>query len=378
MLVSTQGNATAVSVNSTNPNATMYDKNDELPKFNHDSVPATGKFVNGQESAKVSVGDTVTYTITFQAANYNGKGENAQLIRTYTVSDTLPKWLENVTIQSVQYSEKANEDGTYTYTNMPTSDYNATDFATNKTITFSWLNDGVPKYDNGTLVTITYTAKVGVGAEDQTITYGTDGNVNTATLAWTDVTNGNGSLESKATIYTYEFDLVKTGPSAKDADNNDTGVYTLLSGAKFKLFTDEACTKGITLDTNNVVSNASENAEATEFEVTDGKITVKGLKDGTYYLQETVAPAGYNKMAGTKELTITDNNLTATGLSGQTYTSTTETNGGGVHIINNSGTELPSTGGIGTTIFYVIGGILVIGAGVLLVPRSAWPITTNT
>ena len=76
-----------------------------------------------------------------------------------------------------------------------------------------------------------------------------------------------------------------------------------------------------------------------------------GLANGSYYFEETEAPEGFNKLtARTDATTITDANAT-------------------IRVTNQSGTELPSTGGIGTTIFYIIGAILVIGAGVVLVTR---------
>ena len=82
-----------------------------------------------------------------------------------------------------------------------------------------------------------------------------------------------------------------------------------------------------------------------------GVIVVKGLANGTYYFEETEAPEGFNKLtARTDATTIKDANAT-------------------ISVLNQSGTELPSTGGIGTTIFYIIGAILVIGAGVVLVTR---------
>ena len=84
---------------------------------------------------------------------------------------------------------------------------------------------------------------------------------------------------------------------------------------------------------------------------TTGIIEVRGLNNGSYYFEETKAPTSYNALTGrTEATTITDANAT-------------------IAVDNNSGAELPSTGGIGTTIFYIVGVILVIGAGVVLVTR---------
>ena len=94
-----------------------------------------------------------------------------------------------------------------------------------------------------------------------------------------------------------------------------------------------------------------------------GKFTIKGLDADTYYLTETAAPAGYNKLAGPVTIVIGENGV---------VNGTTEAPQGvdEVKVLNQSGAELPSTGGIGTTIFYVLGGVLVVGAAVLLVTKK--------
>ena len=105
-----------------------------------------------------------------------------------------------------------------------------------------------------------------------------------------------------------------------------------------------------------------------------GKITFKGLGLGTYYLHETEAPAGYNKLKEdrTVEITAEIGDIKAqydTTTEGETTTSVYKPETG-IQVINKNGLELPETGGIGTTIFYVVGGLLVVGAGVLLVTKK--------
>ena len=94
-----------------------------------------------------------------------------------------------------------------------------------------------------------------------------------------------------------------------------------------------------------------------------GKFTIKGLDADTYYLTETAAPAGYNKLADPVTIFIGEDGVV----------NATDDNPNGVtevKVLNQSGSELPSTGGMGTTVFYVVGGILVVGAIVLLVARK--------
>ena len=102
----------------------------------------------------------------------------------------------------------------------------------------------------------------------------------------------------------------------------------------------------------------------------------KGLDDGDYKLVETTTPAGYNTIADIEftisaEHDVTSDNLALNSLSGgDIFTGTAKNGTLEADVINNTGSTLPSTGGMGTTIFYVLGGILVVGAVVLLVARK--------
>ena len=93
----------------------------------------------------------------------------------------------------------------------------------------------------------------------------------------------------------------------------------------------------------------------------NGKIEIDGLDADTYYLREIEAPAGYNMLGEDKEVKVVGATVVEEKLS---YTTVV------AKINNQSGTELPSTGGIGTTIFYILGGVLVVGAIILLVTRK--------
>ena len=169
---------------------------------------------------------------------------------------------------------------------------------------------------------------------------------------------GSETTWDKTETFTYQFDLVKTKTDK-----------TVLDGAEFKLY--DAKTEGneiALIDEGNGVYRVATAAEKAaegfvSATIKAGKVTIKGLDSGTYYLEETKAPAGYNVLAERVEVKIDHANLTAT-VEGDTYVS------GGVQVINQTGAELPSTGGIGTTIFYVVGGLLVVAAGVLLVTRK--------
>ena len=157
------------------------------------------------------------------------------------------------------------------------------------------------------------------------------------------------------------FDIIKTDSSMK-----------VLNGAKFELY--DAQTAGNKIDLVKVSDGVYRVATATEkgaegftsAVIEAGKATVKGLDaNTTYWLEETEAPAGYNKLAGREKVEIVETNLTTT-MTGDTWAN----DNGGVQITNKAGALLPSTGGMGTTIFYVLGSILAVGAIVLLVTKK--------
>ena len=162
-----------------------------------------------------------------------------------------------------------------------------------------------------------------------------------------------------------------------------TDQTTILAGAKFKLYDAESSGNEIkvvalnpaTTTVNGVVVNmyrvAMEGETGVEME--GGTFRIEGLDNKTYYLEETTAPTGYNKRTAriSAETTTTTAPATTSTTEGEGESATTTTT---VHIDykveNNKGTTLPSTGGIGTTIFYVVGSVLVIAAGVLLVTKK--------
>lgn len=106
--------------------------------------------------------------------------------------------------------------------------------------------------------------------------------------------------------------------------------------------------------------------------MTAGKITIKGLDDATeYYLYETKAPAGYNRLTDAVKFKITATyNDTGDNSNVTAAVNDVEQSSVSVQVANNKGSTLPSTGGIGTTLFYVIGGVLMAVAAVLLVTKK--------
>lgn len=146
-----------------------------------------------------------------------------------------------------------------------------------------------------------------------------------------------------------------------------TNVNTPLAGAEFILSTDPNCvddTKNLKFTKNTEGKYRYDKTGSTTLTSLDkGRIDVEGLKAGTYYLKETKAPDGYNLLK--KPVTITIDS------EGKIYIDGSgEVNNGDVRVQNNSGTLLPITGGMGTTLIYLIGGALVLGSGFVLVNKK--------
>ena len=206
-------------------------------------------------------------------------------------------------------------------------------------------------------IVINYTAKLTKDAVADT------GYVNDT---WLDYGDNQHTEHDTTTTYTWKMPIYKYH---KDGDTKKA-----LAGAEFILYkgSDESNRDYAQVANGKLTGWTKEKAEATTLvSDADGKIAVEGLDADTYYLEETKAPGGYNKLAGPVKVvishTVTDEGAHMTHTLKQDATDVAVER---VEIENKSGTELPSTGGIGTTIFYVLGSILVIGAVVLLITKK--------
>ena len=181
-----------------------------------------------------------------------------------------------------------------------------------------------------------------------------------------------------------EYDIYAAGLVKYDGKNNtvnpdaDTNALPAsgvdyLAGAEFQLL-DKDGTTVIKVAYNSTddyyYPDANGTATITSVNTANG-IVIRGLDNQDYFLKETKAPDGYNLITGNIKLTVAKDELTATATAdGTTYSLTDVPEKSIVKVANEKGTVLPSTGGIGTTIFYVVGSILVVAAGVLLITKK--------
>lgn len=248
------------------------------------------------------------------------------------------------------------------------------------TVSFTDLKT-VSGVSQGKYIIVEYTATL-----NQNAVVGLNGNPNVVYLEYSNKPDQSGSgntnntgktPEDQVIVFTYELDTTKV-----DGQDNSKK----LEGAKFKLH--NVNNKWAIVDSNNKVTGWADTEEGGSALTSDanGLFKVIGLDDGTYYLKETKAPTGYNLLSS--EITVV---ITATTTNGQTWTNgqassaltnlavtadgtagtgDTSTGIAGITVANNKGSTLPETGGVGTTIFYIAGGVLAVAAAILLVTKK--------
>ena len=328
---------TICSLDTTNPDVTIEEKNAE--PTNEKQVEEDSNNTYGKAN-DADIGQTVNFksTITAQAGAEN-----------YVFEDTMSAGLTYNKDAKVYTDEAMTTElaaANYTVNNNP---------GNGKTFTITFDQNYLNTITGATKLYVKYSAVVNDAA-----VVGGNGNPNESVLKYGDANNTKTTPVSKTTTYTWKLDVFKY--TTKD------GTQTPLADAKFTLSKNADGSDPIKLvsEGNNVYRVATKDDKDTITEITTdatGKFTIEGLDSDTYYLTETAAPAGYNVLKSAITVVISDKGEVS-------YTYNNATSNGTINVENKTGAELPSTGGIGTTIFYVVGGLLVVAAGVLLVTRK--------
>ena len=217
--------------------------------------------------------------------------------------------------------------------------------------------------NDGATITVTYTAHLNDKAAVNTTSGSTD-NKNKVQLQYSNNPRNSAywgfTPESAVCVYTYQLNNTKYHDEANSGNE--------LEGAGFSLYSDEACTQEVKLYKEGAfyypIKNATGKTAVEMKSAADGTFNVKGLDAGTYYLKETTPPAGYSACDKTRIVISATHDEHNVNLSGESNLNN--------KIINKKagGITLPSTGGIGTTLFYVVGGGLMVAAIVLLVTKK--------
>lgn len=324
---------TLCSLDTTAPDATMQEKND-LPEIKKEvKEDSTGDW---GEKNTAEIGDTVEFKTTITAK------EGAESYELHDVMDAgLTLNPNSITVEGLTKGQNANS-----------GDYHVVTTGLSDGCTFEVIfhQSYLDTLAADTNIVVTYTAVVNENAK----VYGVP-NTNKTKLEFGDDHRDETTWDETKT-YTFKVDVVKT-------DDDDK----VLDGVQFKLYDAKTGGNEIALVkvSDGVYRLAMEGETGVEYITTvNGQLEIKGFDANTsYYLEETKAPDGYHKLAERVEIPVKDANLEAS-VSNDTWVS------GGVHVINNPGKALPSTGGMGTALFYIGGGVLVVGAAALFVLKK--------
>ena len=326
---------------------------DKKVKDTNDS--AANSTTDWQDSADYDIGDAVPFklsaTIAQDYANYTHGYK-------LTFHDK-----EDAGLSFNKDSVKVYVDGTLITTGYEVVTESLTDGCTFE-VRFANLKE-INSVHAGSIISVEYTSTL----NDQAV-IGSTGNKNTSHVTYTNNPNDKQAGENGKTpddvviVFTYKTIVNKVTKNPNyDPKVEGSEEYIPLKGAGFTLHKKNAS------GTYEAVGSELKGEDMTTF-------TWSGLDDGDYKLVETTTPSGYNTIPDI-EFTITathdvsSDNPTLISLSGgDKFTGVGSTGVVSANIENQSGAQLPSTGGIGTTIFYVLGSVLVIGAAVLLVTKK--------
>lgn len=330
---------TLCALTTTNQKAEIVEKN-TAPTVEK-KVGNSAENVNSENNT-ASIGDTVYFqtTITAQPGAQN-----------YVLHDKMDAGLnfnEN-SVKAILNKNETKKELTVTDYSVVTRDLEDTDPKCTFHIKFSQLLcDSLAANDT---ITVTYTATL-----DEDAIIAGDGNKNET---WLKYGNSQNTQHKTTTTKTFEMNVFKYTEDKTDETKKDglaDAVFTLKKDGETNTIN---FVKEKIDETNGDVYRVANTGDANITTNKSGKFTIKGLGAGTYYLTETKQPAGYNKLKNPVTVVIdNDGNVKVD-----------DANADPVEVENKTGTVLPSTGGVGTTMIYLVGAVLVLGSGVVLATK---------
>ena len=323
----------AVTITTNTPNIEVIEKN---------QVP--GQLEKNADKDSVSVGDTINWTVTFKATNYDGEKK----VEVYTITDTLSSDWATLNIDSITI--KVGDDTLTKDTDWTLKSSSNTGFE----IEIPWMDGDAFLYDATEEVTITYSATVTENATSSDLSVDLQ---NTAELDWNYQGGGvgdGGDDDTDSSIHNMGFTKVD------DKDNK-------LEGVKFELYKEDGTTPvKLSGGTNGIYTVNPEGANNEIVTPAGGQVVIMGLAAGKYVLKETETLPGYNKLGAPLTVEVGLGGADTITIAGTEYTlSNAELN-----IVNNQGVELPSTGGMGTVMLLTFGTMVAMAFGVLMITQK--------
>ena len=292
--------------------------------------PKIEKEVTADDPDTAQIGDMIPYQITITA---QPGAEN------YVLHDEMSDGL-SLDVDSIEVQVGG--------TDLPAGNYTlkTADLADDCDFEISFTKEYLDSITSPTVIVVTYEAMLNENA-----VVGIDPNTNKAILKYGENNDLETTPDETTVTYTYDFTLEKIDGTDKQR----------LDGAEFKLYDAAVGGKKISFvydDANNTYRVAKPGEENATDTIVVGSATISGLAGKDYWLEETKAPDGYNMLTDRVQVTFNEvtDNFAASDFEDR-------------KIENQAGTLLPSTGGMGTTVIYVVGAALVIGAGIVLVVR---------
>lgn len=342
LVISTLGTKATVGTTPGTPNPVIQEKNEVPTNVKTVEEDSNGKYGSTNDA---DIGQTVNFksTITAQPGAEN-----------YVFEDTMSAGLTYKNDAKVYTDETMSTElaaANYTVNNNP---------GDGKTFTITFQQSYLDMITVETKLYVKYSATL-----NESAVVGPGGNENKSTLKYGDASNTKSTPDSKTITYTWDLDVLKYGNTDK-ANVLENAQFVLLNKDKNKVavVVDDKITGWTNVPAEGEDGTIPWNASTILTTNTQGKIEIDGLDSDTYYLREIKAPAGYNALGQDVEVKITGATTKEDGSDSLTYTTVV------AEINNQSGTELPSTGGMGTTVFYILGSVLVLGAAVVLVTRK--------